>query len=306
MNRGEGARRDNIALGVTAVVVSVLALSLGDAVIKLYSVSFPLWQIYVVRSLLALPLLFIAIRLRRGKPSLIPVSVPWTAARCLLLALMWVAYYAALPHVQLSLAAAAYYTSPLFITLLAALFTGDKVGSKRWFAVTLGFIGVLVMLRPDADDFSLYSLLPVLAAVLYGLAMILTRTKCQREDPMALALALNVTFIIVGAIVTAGIVLSGLTQSLGSVNPFLFGPWAALGGDEWMALGSLAIAIVVGSIGAAVAYQSAPPSIVATFDYAYLAFATLWGLLVFAEIPDALSVVGMVMITSAGLLAVRR
>ena len=68
----------------------------------------------------------------------------------------------------------------------------------------------------------------------------------------------------------------------------------------------LAAAIIVGSIGAAIAYQNAPAALVGAFDYSYLAFAALWGALFFADIPDASSLAGMAMIVAAGIVALRR
>ena len=298
--------RDSVALGVAAIVVAVLGLSLGDALIKATSQDFPVWQLYVVRSLFALPILAAIVAFRRRPIALRPRSWFWTTVRSLLLASMWVFYYVALPELQLPLAAAAYYTAPLFIVLLAAPLAGDRVGLTGWLAVAVGFAGMLLMLRPDASGFNLFALLPVVAAVLYALAMILTRTKCRDEEPMTLSIALNVAFVVVGALASLGILAFGLGDSLGTSNPFLFGSWAPLETDLLLVFAALAIAIILGSVGAAIAYQAAPPSIVATFDYAYLAFATLWGLLFFSEIPDGWAVLGMIMIAGAGLLAIRR
>lgn len=294
---------DSVALAVVAILLAVLALSLGDAVIKAISVGFPLWQVYVLRSLLALPALLAAFRLRRARP---PVSLAWTTLRSLLLCVMWIAYYASLPHIPLAAAAAAYYTSPLFITLFAGLFARERVGPLGWFAVLLGFAGVLVVLRPDAEAFSAYGLLPVLAAVLYALAMVLTRTKCRSEDPVTLSVALNLAFVAVGAAGSLAVEAVEPQAVLGLDDPFLFGGWVALGATEWAALALLAGAIVVGSLGAAVAYQAAPASLVATFDYAYLVFAALWALLLLGERPGAATLLGMAMIAGAGMLAVRR
>lgn len=305
MTEAAGGRRDNLALGVAAIVLAVFALSLGDAAIKSFDRAVPLWQLYIVRSLLALPLLLLIVRLRRRGRSLVPRALGWTALRSLLLAAMWIAYYLALPSVQLPLAAAAYYTAPLFIVLLAAPLVGERVGPRGWLAVSLGFAGVLVMLRPDGESFDVYALLPVLAAVLYALAMLLTRTKCLGEDPLVLSLALNVTFVAVGALAGAAVALLGPDGAL-VVGDYLLGPWVPLEPAAWLVFAGLALAIVVGSVGAAVAYQVAPPQVVATFDYAYLVFATLWGLLIFAEVPDALAIAGIVMIALAGLLVVRR
>ena len=115
-----------------------------------------------------------------------------------MLTFMWVAYYTALPHVDLSVAAAAYYTLPIFITLFAALFIGDTIGAKGWVAVFLGFCGVLLILKPQADDFNAYALLPIISAILYALAMIITRTKCRNENVLVLSIALNVSMSALG------------------------------------------------------------------------------------------------------------
>lgn len=68
----------------------------------------------------------------------------------------------------------------------------------------------------------------------------------------------------------------------------------------------LGTAILVDSIGAAIAYQTGPSSIVATFDFTYVGFALLWGLIFFGEVPDAMAIGGMIMIVGAGILSVRR
>ena len=81
--------------------------------------------------------------------ALLPRRAGWVALRSLMLALMWIAYYAALTHLALGIAAAVYYTLPIFITLFAALFIGDRIGPKGWLAVLLGFLGVLLILKPS-------------------------------------------------------------------------------------------------------------------------------------------------------------
>jgi drug/metabolite transporter (DMT)-like permease len=305
MPSAPAARTDNSKLAVFSIIFAVLALSMGDAVIKYVSASFSLWQIYVVRSLIAAPILIAVIKFREPTLSLKPVSISWTAIRSLLLGVMWVAYYAALPHIKLSVAAAVFYTIPLFITLFSAVFTGDKVTSKSWIAIVLGFFGVLLIVRPDADGFNAYVLLPLLAAILYAVAMILTRTKCLDENPKILSLSLNITFIGMGIVASLLIAIWDPAESAKNTYPFLIGDWAVLDLSGWLTMSVLAIVIIFGSLFAAIAYQNAPSSVVATFDYSYLAFAALWGLLVFSEVPDALTILGMVMIAGAGMIAIR-
>ncbi len=294
---------DNTKLAVTVIVFTVLALSFGDALIKKVSADLVIWQIFVLRSVLAVPVLVAILRVRFPGVRFRPAALGWTGARSLMLVLMWIVYYAALPHVPLSIAASAYYTLPIFITLFSALLGGEKVSLPGWAAVGLGFGGVVLILRPAAADFNLYALLPLVSAMLYALAMILTRTKCRDEHPLVLAGALNVAFILVGLLAPMMIDLSALSDV---VPAFLSGTWGGLGGNEVLAVGLLAIAVLVGSVGTAIAYQTGASSVVATFDFAYVGFAVVWGLLFFSEVPNALALAGMVMIVAAGMVAVTR
>lgn len=234
-----------------------------------------------------------------------PVSIGWTGLRSLLLALMWIAYYSALPHIKLSVAAAVYYTIPLFITLMSALFTGDKVSARTWFAIALGFTGVLIIVRPDSDGFNAYVLLPLLAAFLYSLSMILTRTRCRDENPWVLSLSLNAMFIIVGVVSSLLVPLYQLDNETVAANSFLLGQWSPIDAQTMLTMTILAAIVIAGSYFAAVAYQNGPSALVSTFDYSYLAFSALWGLLFFSEIPDGFTVAGMLMIVIAGMLALR-
>jgi len=160
---------------------------------------------------------------------------------------------------------------------------------------------VLLVLRPDTNAFNMYATLPLLAAILFALAMILTRTKCQSEHPLMLSLALNISFLLIGGLATVFI----SVMSDESRQGFLLAPWAAMGTQEWISIALLSVAILIGSIGAAIAYQQAPSSIVGVFDYTYVGFAVLWGLLFFGEVPDVISVIGMAMIVLAGVVSLR-
>ena len=306
MSVSQTSSADNVKLGVAVILVTDLGLSLGDAAIKSLSADFVLWQIFVLRSVFAVPALIAIIIWRTGAASLIPRHIGWVALRSLMLASMWVAYYASLPHLELGVAAAAYNTLPIFITLFAALFIGDRIGPVGWGAIFLGFAGVLLILRPEASGFNGYALLPLAAAILYALAMILTRTKCRGEHPLVLALSLNVTFVVVGLLATLAIAATGGPAETGATNSFLVGEWSNMGGWEWFSMALLAVAALFGSVGAAIAYQIAPPATVATFDFSYLGFSALWGMLFFAETLDAVTIIGIAMIVVAGVLAVRR
>lgn len=302
----EIARRDNLKIAVSAVLVACFSLSLGDSLIKQQSTSFVIWQIFLVRSTLAIPFLIYFLRIRSSGVSLKPVQMGWTLMRSLILVSMWIFYFVALPHIELAVAAAAYYTLPLFIMLLAAILLGEKITARGWIAVVMGFAGTLLILQPQADDFNAYALLPVIAAICYAGAMIMTRSKCRHEQPVVLSLWLNASFVGVGALALLILYICNLDAEIQALNPFLLGEWTPMGLDEWRIMALLAIAFVVGSVGAAIAYQKGSPSIIAVYDYSYVAFAVVWGILIFAEVLAPPVTAGIVTIVVAGIISIRQ
>jgi len=319
MTRHTEPANDNLKLAIGAILIGVFALSLGDALIKKSNASFVIWQIFILRSLLMVPLLILFLRrkdsscpsdkLAKCSMSLIsalrPKQLFWSLTRSALLVFMWLIYYIALPKVDLSIAAASFYTLPIFITLFAALFLAERVGWGGWIAVVMGFCGVLLILRPQAEDFNLYALLPIISAVLYALGMILTRSKCRDEHPMILSLWMNIMFILVGIIASLLIFLFQPTEAVKHSNLFLFGEWSAMDFSAWGDMTILAVALLAGSVGAAIAYQSGPASTIAIFDFGYVAFAIIWGILFFNESLDFTTIVGILMIVTGGIASTR-
>jgi drug/metabolite transporter (DMT)-like permease len=291
---------DNVRLAVAAILSSNLAFSLSDAAIKLVSANFVLWQIFVIRSIISIPILIGVIFLGFRSTSLAPRRFGWVALRSLMLTLMLVGYLSALPHLALGVAAVTFYTLPIFITLFAALFIGDKIGPLGWGSVLLGFLGVALILRPTSDGINSYALLPLLSAILYALAMIVTRTKCRDEHPLVLSLGVSICFVAIGLLATLLIAIIGGPSEEAQGTSFLVGEWSPMGMAEWLTMTLLATAAIIGSVGAAIAYQNGSPAAVATFDFAYVGFAALWGFLFFGETLDGVTLIGMALIIVAG------
>ncbi|MFO1038049.1 MAG: DMT family transporter [Geminicoccaceae bacterium] len=286
-------------LGVVTIVVSVLVMSLGDALIKLGSAGFTAWQVFTLRSLLVIPILVtLMLVIEPGRP-IRPRSPLWVGTRSLLLGLSWVAYYAALPWISLSTAAVAFYTAPLFIALLSRMLLGEHVGPVRWAGIVLGFVGVLVVLRPGGEAFHWATLLPILAALLYAFSAMVIRRHCLHERPMVLALGLNVVLLLVGLIASAA--LSATLVPTVATVPFLTGPWADMSLQSWGLMLLLAVLMTMFGAGTAFAYQIAPAALIAGFDYSYVAFAVLWTFIFFAETPDGPTILGLVVIAAAGM-----
>ncbi len=297
-------KKENIPLGIAVIIATVFSMAFADAVVKYVSSELPLWQIFVVRSLIALPVL-IALCSIFHNGNINPKDAGWTIFRSFLLAFMYIAIYAAAPIVSLTVIAASLYTSPLFITLFSSVLLKEKVGPVRWMAILCGFTGVLIIIRPDADEFTIAMLVPILAAIFYALTAVITRGKCSDEEPMVLALYLSYALLVVGLIMTLIFtVWAPLGLEAKNSYPFLFGDWISMGPTEWGVIGFLALLIVIIGIGLAFAYQSAPSAIIATFDYSYLIFAVFWGFVIFADVPTAVTFIGMSLIVASGLLVI--
>lgn len=298
------AANDNRQLAIATILFTVFAMSAGDALIKGMGTdsTVGMWQLFVVRSVIVMPVLLGA-GLVFGLPaSLVPRSVLWVGLRATLLVMVWIAYYTALPYLPLSAAAAALYTLPLFIVAFSALWAHDRVTPLQGFAALLGFVGVVLVLWPGSEAFSPYALLPILAAMLFAGAMVLTRLRCQDEHPLAMVFSLHVAFIATGLV---GVVVLSVAPGLTS-DSFLTSTWHTMTSAEWQLMGLLALSILIASVGTAVAYQKAPTAIIGTFEFAYVGFAVLWGILFFAERPDLLTLVGLALIIVAGALTIRK
>jgi len=300
-------RPDKLALGITLMVTAVFMMSIQEALFKQFSADLSLWQIFTLRGLLALPLLFIIALARRQHSSLWPQAMStWSLLRSLFMTLMFIAMYSAIPFISLATVAAGIYTAPVFVTLMSAYVIGEPVGRRGWMAITLGFTGVLVILQPGADAFSFWALLPVLGGFLYALSNVITRSKCQSVTLASMALSLNLALLLAGLILSAVMLLWQPDGELIQAYPFLFSEWTDIGTFEWAVISFLAVLVVAVSIALAGAYQSAPPSTVATFDYSYLIFMVLWDMLFFATTPSATTIFGIALIVIAGLLVMRR
>lgn len=294
------ARPHRTAEGVGFILASVLTMAFADALVKLVSSKLTLWQVFAARSFVSVPLLIVLLVAIGVSPK--PRAPIWVALRSVLLVLSWLAFYAALPVLDLSVAAVAVYTGPILIALLSAVLIGERVAARQWLSVLLGFLGVIAILKPATEAFSWFTVLPLLAAVFYALAMILTRSKCREEPPLALALALHGSFLAAGLAGTAIVAGIGLGADAKAIFPFLLGDWSPMGAGEWGLMALIGVLSAAYFAGVARAYQIAAPSIIATFDYAYLASAALWGFVFFSEKPDLFTIGGMILITMAGLL----
>jgi drug/metabolite transporter (DMT)-like permease len=172
--------------------------------------------------------------------------------------------------------------APLVITLLAATTLKEQVSPLRWALVAGGFLGTLVILRPGGNAFSWAVLLPIGLVLTNAWFQVLTSKLARTENPLTMHFYTG----------WVGTLIASLAL------PFA---WTALPGWEWWAL--LCLMGFMGTVGHFIlilAYQRAPASTLTPYLYAQIAFAMLGGWLIFSQVPDRLSLIGISMIAVCG------
>ncbi len=282
-------------LGLAAITAAVFLLSLSDGLVKAMGDRLGLAQIVFVRSVFAALVLAAVIFVFRVRGGLRRMHSRWAWMRSLCLTAMWVCYYASLPSLSFALAAACYYTSPVWMALLSRFLLGEPLGAMRWAAVLFSFAGVVVAVNPTVETLSPVVLLPFFAAFFYALSAIITWSRCQQEEPALLAFNLNITLAVAGG---AGLVGLTIFAPTNPTDSFILAVWPALTTRDWLLLAGLGLLLALIATMVAQAYRMAPSPLVGVFDNAYLLFAAMWGLVLFSEIPTVREGIGMAMIAT--------
>lgn len=271
--------------GILLIVLSMAAFSIEDMLIKQMSASVPLGQILLFLGVFS-TLAFWAMAWVQGYSIFMPSA--WRGvplARALTEIISPMAFLTALSLIDLSTVAAVFQTTPLVITMGAALFLGENVGWRRWSAVAIGFVGVLCIIRPGFSGFEPATLL-VLVAV-FGIAArdLLTRISDASVPSAVLSFQGYLALLIAGALLL-------FIQGDGLIQ---------LNAPQW---GWLALATIIG-MGAyfsiVVGMRIGDASVVTPFRYTRLVFSMTLGVVVFKEQPDAMMLFGASLIIGSGL-----
>ncbi len=287
--------------GVCCIILGAAALSTQDVVIKWMSGSYPLHEIVLARASVAMILTLIIVHFESGLSGLRTRHPVPLIGRGLLLVVANMSYFLALASMQIAEAMAIFFVGPLFITMLSVPFLGEKVGLVRWSAVLMGMAGVIVMLRPGAGVIQLVALLPVLAAFCYAVMQIITRRIGVVYKASTLAFYIHFTFVIASSLFGLAF---GDGRFAGSGDPsleFLFRAWSWPSPQDALLMllcGSLA---AVGGYMISQAYRLAEATAVAPFEYSALPLAMIWGVVIWGDWPDAVGLIGILLIVGGGL-----
>jgi drug/metabolite transporter (DMT)-like permease len=272
-----------IAQGMLLAIASTLCFAITDALCKLQVRSYPtamiVWARYAIPLLLVVAL-FLPGRgralLRTARPGVqLRRGVLLTSATMLI-----VLAYRTMPLAE---AQAISFLHPVLLTVMASLVLHERVGRATWIAVVLGFVGVLVIVRPGGAVFTWTALLPFVNALCYSSYQVLTRTVASHDDTTS-----SLTWILL-----IGTAMSSVVLPFAWVAPDL--PGALL----FLLIGALAGVGHYCTIGA---FERAPAARLAPLGYAQLLWISALGLALFGDFPDPLTWLGIGIVVAGGLL----
>lgn len=272
--------------GQGLMVVGVAGLTVMDATVKALAAAYTVEEIAFFRCLLALPWLLVALRWSGGLAALRAASPRLQLTRGVFQALTGLAFFHALALLPLADAIAISFLAPFLIAALSGPVLQEPVSRRSWLAIGLGFLGVLVVLRPGAVGVSTGAALALLAAVAYAGNSLFLR-RIGRTD----------------AAIT--------TTIWGTIVPGLIYGALALGAWEWPRLADWPALAFVGGIGAVsglmvtAAYRLAPAAVLAPLEYTALLWAVLLGRFLFGDVPTAPVILGSAIIVGSGILLTR-
>ncbi len=287
---------DRPVLGILLMLGFCVLAPLGDSIAKLLGGTVPLLQLLMVRfgvqAVLLVPLITLS-----GRSLKMSRRVFWlTVARTLLHIVGVGAMFLSLQFLPLADAVAIAFVMPFIMLLLGRFVLHEEVGGRRLAACAVGFVGTLLVIQPSFSEVGAPALLPLLVAVDFALFMLVTRQIAKQVDPVSLqavsggmAIALLLAFY---ALTTAAGVLETrlVTPDLGT-GALL----AAIG-----VVGTLAHLLMTWSL------RFAPSATLAPMQYLEIPVATIIGFLVFADLPNGLAALGIVITICAGLYVVYR
>ncbi len=300
------AALDQRLRGIGFLVLGIAVFSIQDVILKAVSDAYPIHQAMTIRSLTALPVLLAMAVLDGGLRGLATRRPLALIGRGAIMFTAYTSYYLGLAALPLATCVALYFTAPLFITVLSVLVLGEQVGPTRWSAIAIGFLGVMIMVRPGTEVFDWASLLPIFAGLSYGAAQVYARKLGATERSTVMGLYGNGVFLM-GGLLMAGVFGGGqfaseAHRSLG----FLLRGWATPDLTDLALMMACGVIAGLGLVLLTQAYRVAPANVVAPFEYTALIWGVLYGWLIWGDLPRPTTWLGAAVVIGAGLVVLYR
>lgn len=287
-DRPDSLQQDDVPRGVALIISSVALFACQDALIKHLTSDFSTAQILWVRFMLFVVFALVLATRKRPLREVLRSSRPgFQIVRSLTILADMACFVVTVSLLPLADAHSLLATFPLITTAFAALFLREAVGLRRWLAILIGFVGVLIILRPGVTVIQPGAFWALSAAGFFAAYQLMTRVISKTDDSETSLLYMALT----GAVVTT------------IIGPF-FWTWPDAEGWAWLML--LSVTGAVSHLMLIRALQYAPASVLQPFNYMLLPWALLVGFVVFGHFPDHWTLVGAVVVVGSGLYTIFR
>jgi drug/metabolite transporter (DMT)-like permease len=279
--------RDRPLRGIVLMLAALAFFSCSDAASKLMTTTLPAVEVAWLR-FCVFTLLMLGTAVGTGQAHTLRSKRPiLQALRGLGVLGSSIFFIMGLAFLPMAEATAIAFISPMIVTALSIPILGEVVGWRRWSAVMVGLLGVLIVVRPGAGAFEPAAILPILSAASWAIALVVTRKMSGSDGPLV-----SLTYAaVVGLLVTSALV------------PFT---WVMPG---WREVGLGLVTGVASTIAqwlVVLAFQQARASVLAPFSYSQLVWSGLLGYVIFGNVPDEWTLAGASVIIASGLYTAHR
>ena len=288
MNTGADTKARRQRRGMLLMLVSVALFALMDAGLKTLSAHYPPFQVATLRGLSSLPIVLAWALWTAGPMALLRVRWPLHLLRGVLGIAMMASFVYALKRLPLSTAYSIFFVAPLLITALSVPILREHVGPRRWTAIAVGLLGVLVVLRPTGEGvLSMAGLAVLVAAAGYAVSAITVRVIARTDSTQA------ITFWLLAL------------MALGA-GALAFPNWVPLRAQDAWIIGGIGVAGALGQYTITEAFRLGEASLIAPLEYTALVWGVALDLALWGVLPDGITWIGAAIIIASGLYLIRR
>jgi drug/metabolite transporter (DMT)-like permease len=287
--------------GILSLLLAMLIISLQGIAVKRLGGSYPVLEMVVLRNLVALPftLLFFRWEGKQGLPGTPRFKLEFT--RGIFLFLSYTTFMMGLAALPLAEVEAIRFSGPMMITILSVFVLGEKVEAKRWLALIVGFLGVLLVVRPGSASFNIGSIFILTSVLFYALTVMSTRTLQVTDSSATMAFYSSLVYLAAALLVVPITLMIGEIPVAHPSIAILFRDWSMPTPLDGVIMCGLGLVWAAWTYFMARAYSLAQASVAAPFEYMSLPINVMWGFAIWREIPTLFTWAGAALTLLSGI-----
>jgi len=292
--------KENTPKAIVLIVIGMTAVAFQDVLIKFISSDTNIFLILFFRALLGIVFLIIFLKIK-NEPIIFKTNYPvLTILRVLLFYIAFILYFFSLTKLTLATAVTLFFVSPFFITILSIIFLNEKIGLRRWFALFIGFIGVILVMDPKMHNFNLYATFPIICAFFYALTMIIQKKTSQKDSLYSQVFHIYIVSTLLSFLIGIYLGNANYNSVPNEQYQFLFRAWSL---DNAFIVFSLFIIGMSGFIAFLCifeAYRIGSPPTVAPFEYILIVWSLILSWIIWNETLNFKGYIGLCCIVFGG------